>query len=83
MYSLEVTKRQEPRHNSGEKARTIEFSIEESTRDLCFATFFKEYDNRYKYCNDVHFSLGEEDKKAFGIWISNISNYANNGGDMW
>jgi hypothetical protein len=49
-----------------------------------FATYFKEFANRLKYCNDVRTEIIESDMKAaYSVWISDVNNYANNGGDMW
>lgn len=62
---------------------TTEFTITGNTLDDCFATYFKEYSNRYKYCNDIHFVLDAVTQMKFAKWISNVNNYARNGGDMW
>ena len=62
----------------------IRFSIEGENIDECLATFFREYENKYKYCNDVQFYLPiGSDKKDYSNWISDIKNYAKNGGDLW
>lgn len=60
------------------------FFVTAETQDKLLATFFREYDNRYKYCNDISHSF--EDKTMqdlYRTWISDVNNYANNGGDMW
>ena len=59
------------------------FVIEKPTQDDAFATYFREYANRYKYCNDIRHSIvDEEQNKAYADWICEAENYANNGGDM-
>lgn len=66
------------------KETITEIPIEAETENKLFAVFFREYENRYKYCNDLHFSIKEPDKhQAYVKWISDVHNYANNGGDMW
>lgn len=58
--------------------------ISASTKDELFSLYFREYDNRYKYCNGLCYAIVDEGlKEEFRVWISNIGNYANNGGDMW
>ena len=49
-----------------------------------FAKYFREYDNRLKYCNDIQVQIVEPDMaQKFRVWIGNVNNYANNGGDMY
>jgi|WetSurSiteA1Bulk_404760.scaffolds.fasta_scaffold19090_3 hypothetical protein len=60
-----------------------EFEISGESIDDCLAVYFKEYSNRYKYCNDTHFVLDELTQIKFHKWISNVNNYMHNGGDMW
>jgi hypothetical protein len=49
-----------------------------------FALFFREYDNRYKYCNSIGYTLADPAlRECYTAWRSNINNYADNGGDMW
>lgn len=57
--------------------------ISASTKAELFQLFFREYDNRYKYCNDLHYWFASPElQREYKAWRSNISNYANNGGDM-
>lgn len=54
------------------------------SEDELLALFFREYKNRYKYCNTVSYALADPEWNAKYIaWISNIANYAKHGGDMW
>lgn len=77
MHKLEAIRRDE-----GYPAKP--FTIEEETQDKAFGTYFREHVNRFKYCNSVYFTLTtDEDREAYDVWMSDISNYANNGGDMW
>jgi hypothetical protein len=49
-----------------------------------FALFFREYANRYKYCNNISYSLFDPSlREEYAEWLSDINNYADNGGDMW
>jgi hypothetical protein len=49
-----------------------------------FALFFREYANRYKYCNSVSYRLFDPSlREEYAEWLSDIRNYADNGGDMW
>lgn len=55
-----------------------------ASEDELFAKYFREYDNRLKYCNDIQVQIVEPDMlQKFRVWISNVNNYANNGGDMY
>lgn len=48
-----------------------------------FALFFREYDNAYKYCNSVSYRLADPAlREEYADWLSDINNYADNGGDM-
>ena len=60
------------------------FDIEANTEDELFAVFFREYENRHKYINHLSFRLADKQLAArYNTWISDVNNYANNGGDMW
>lgn len=62
---------------------TTETIIENSMNDV-LATFFREYDNRYKYCNSISHSFTDKVvQDLYRDWISDVKNYADNGGDMW
>ena len=59
-------------------------SIHAEDKNKLFALFFRNYDNRYKYCNTVSYSLEDQElQKEYRVWLSDINNYANNGGDTW
>lgn len=64
---------------------TVEhFEIEESTDEETFAHYFRNYENCFKYCNDIQFAITDKEQhKAYRAWISDVNNYAANGGDMW
>ena len=48
-----------------------------------FALFFREYANRYKYCNSVSYKFDAAAlREEYADWLSDVSNYADNGGDM-
>tara|TARA_R110000868_G_scaffold145741_2_gene366113 strand:+ start:366 stop:617 length:252 start_codon:yes stop_codon:yes gene_type:complete len=59
-------------------------TIQADDKDSLFALFFREYHNRYKYCNSVSYSLFDPSlREEYSEWLSDINNYADNGGDMW
>jgi len=61
-----------------------EVEIEADGEDQLMALFFREYDNRYKYCNTLSFAFQDPDLRSrYVAWISDIANYARHGGDMW
>jgi len=52
--------------------------------DNLYALFFREYRNRYKYCNNTNYVLADPSmEQGYREWLSDVHNYANNGGDMW
>ena len=58
--------------------------IEAATKDEMFALFFKDYDNRFKYCNDINYRFQDGGlSDEYNVWRSDVSNYAKAGGDMW
>ena len=58
--------------------------IEAENEDALMALYFREYKNRYKYCNSIGFSFEDPElQKRFVTWIKDVRNYMNNGGDMW
>lgn len=64
--------------------RTSEVEITAQTTDELYAKLFREHDNRYKYCNGSRFEFHDDiHKEAYREWISDVRNYAKNGGDMW
>lgn len=59
-------------------------TIEADDMDNLYALFFREYDNRYKYCNNTSYVLADPSmEQGYREWRSDINNYADNGGDMW
>lgn len=59
-------------------------TIQAADRDALFALFFREYANRYKYCNSISYTLDDPAMlQSYQVWFSDIRNYADNGGDMW
>jgi hypothetical protein len=59
-------------------------TIQAADRASLYALFFREYANRYKYCNSISYSLDDpEMHQGYQVWFSDIRNYADNGGDMW
>jgi hypothetical protein len=71
--------------NWWDKEPTIErVLIRGNSLDELAATYFKDFDNRYKYANSVRLEiLNDELKEHYKTWIQDVNNYANNGGDMW
>jgi len=63
---------------------TGEEVIESPTKDELFGLFFREFDNGLKYVNFLSYRFKDEaTNKEYRTWISDINNYAANGGDMW
>ena len=59
-------------------------TIQADDRASLFALFFREYANRYKYCNSVSYKFDAAAlREEYADWLSDVSNYADNGGDMW
>ena len=58
------------------------FPIQGETQDEVFSLFFREYENRYKYCNDLSFSIASHKlRQEYKDWLT-IENYAKHGGSM-
>ena len=67
------------------KPPSVSFEVinAESVEEL-YTKYFKEFDNRNKYNNDVVTELeGEVLSIGYREWIRDVNNYANAGGDMW
>ena len=83
-----LIKREYPFYNrppySMAEFREEEVEIEAESEDALLAKFFREYDNRYKYCNDISFRFKDEAwRERYTAWFADVNNYASNGGDMW
>lgn len=58
--------------------------IEAATQDELLALFFREHDNRYKYCSTISYQFADPAlTEAYREWRSDVNNYIANGGDMW
>jgi hypothetical protein len=58
--------------------------IRAESKEELYTEYFKEFDNRNKYNNDVITELADEGLSiGYREWIRDINNYANAGGDMW
>ena len=59
-------------------------TIQADDKASLFALFFREYHNRYKYRNSVSYKFDAAAlREEYADWLSDINNYADNGGDMW
>ena len=59
-------------------------TIEAEDNDKLFSLFFREYHNRYKYCNSTSYKFDSAAlREEYAEWLNDVNNYANNGGDMW
>tara|TARA_B000000557_G_C20790665_1_gene450861 strand:+ start:63 stop:317 length:255 start_codon:yes stop_codon:yes gene_type:complete len=66
------------------EARITEHVIEGPNADAVYAKCFREYFNREKYAESTSTSFKDPaHKKPYREWLSDVRNYANNGGDMW
>jgi len=64
--------------------RVSEHTIEAETVDDVYAIAFRQFFNRTKYCNGTRISFQDARHNApYKAWVSDVNNYANNGGDMW
>ena len=64
--------------------RISEHMIEAETSDDLYAIAFREFFNRTKYCNGTKIFFQDESHNApYLAWVTDVNNYANNGGDMW
>lgn len=69
---------------SPSETKVTHFVINERTKKKAFGSYFREYENRYKYCNNVRFFIANNRlAEEYRAWISDIQNYANYGGDTW
>lgn len=58
-------------------------TIQADDKASLFALFFREYANRYKYCNHISYKFDAAAlREEYADWLSDINNYADNGGDM-
>jgi len=61
-----------------------EHVIEADTVDGLYAIAFREFFNRTKYCNGTKVWFKDQShNNPYDEWLSDVNNYANNGGDMW
>lgn len=80
---LQVTKTVTNWLTSPASVTTENFVIDAPTINEAYATFFREFENRYRYCNNTRFTLRcEAHQSAYRDWISNIDNYMSAGGRM-
>ncbi len=71
-------------HWSSKETKITENTVEGADADAVYAKCFREYFNREKYLNSTHtYFKDPKHNEPYGKWISDIRNYANNGGDMW
>ena len=67
--------------NNGQQKSIV---LNANSKDGLFAQYFKKHVNRYKYCHSVrHEIIDEQLRNEYQEWISDVGNYANNGGDMF
>mgnify|MGYP003119208863 FL=1 len=57
--------------------------VEAPTPDQVWAICFRQYFNKERYANSTYTRFeNPEHRTPYREWISDINNYANNGGDM-
>lgn len=72
------------RDGSGKELPPVVTEIEADSKDSLFGLFFRNYDNRYRFCNGIHFTFEDSDLwQEYREWGKDSNNYARNGGDMW
>jgi len=58
--------------------------VEAPTADQVWAICFRQYFNKERYANSTYTRFeNPEHREPYREWISDVNNYANNGGDMW
>lgn len=83
MYIFKVIRRDSCPYGITTEVKETEIIIEEDFKNEAFIDYFRNYHNRYRYCNSVRFEIiGDDVKKDYKEWLSNPHNYANNGGSM-
>ncbi len=71
-------------HWSSKETKITENTVEGVDADAVYAKCFREYFNREKYLNGTHtYFKDPKHNEPYRKWISDVRNYANNGGDMW
>lgn len=82
---MDMRIRQTERDRYSTRVKSVtDIVLSADTLDALYALYFRDYANRYKYCNDINFSILDSDlNSGYTKWISDVKNYANNGGDMW
>jgi hypothetical protein len=72
------------RYWDGKPPRVSFEVIRAESEEELYIEYFKQFDNRNKYINDVITELADEGlSTGYREWIININNYAKAGGDMW
>ncbi len=62
----------------------VDQPISGETKDDMFGLFLREFINRNKYLSGLSYRFeNDSTQDEYDKWISNIGNYAKNGGDMW
>lgn len=79
MVTLQATYTQRDRFG---KSTTSQVNYEGETKNEALAKFFRA-DNSMKYSGNSVRLDKPEDRQAYKVWLSDINNYASNGGDMW
>ncbi len=66
------------------KAKVTEHVVTGIDADAVYAKCFKEYFNREKYTDSTRTRFKDPAHvEPYHAWVSDVRNYANNGGDMW
>ena len=81
---MEVVLVRRIKHWWDSEAEVTEHIVTGADADAVYAKCFREYFNREKYNNSCYTRFKDPIHKApYRTWVSNVRNYANNGGDMW
>ncbi len=79
---MTITKTSQNWWESAPKVERIELTG--TTESDLFAQYFRDYQNRYKYANSVQVRIDDDAMaQRYRAWVSDVNNYASNGGDMW
>ena len=65
-------------------SKITEHIVEAATAAEVWAICFRQYFNKERYANSTYTRFKDaHHRAAYNEWISDINNYATNGGDMW
>ena len=81
---MEVVLIRRIKHWWDSEAKVTEHVVTGADANAVYAKCFREYFNREKYANSTHTRFKDSiHVEPYRVWVNDVRNYANNGGDMW